>query len=347
MIRQSKMSADPTLDIDKVTSALSSRMPSYFGPWSFAKTTQGQSNPTFILQGKNYSLVLRRKPDGNLLKSAHMVEREYEVMKALYKSDVPVPKVFYLCDDITEIGSVYFVMEFVNGVTFSEPQLPNLTPEQRKKIYDSMNASLASLHKVKPNIIGLSDFGRTGNYFERQLSRWSQQFELTTTDKVIEMETLRDWLAKNIPKEINEPRLVHGDWRIDNLIFSKHDFSLLAVVDWELSTIGDPRADLATQLMQWSMPMGKEGRGLLNANRTELGIPSNESYVEEYSKRAGLTELPDLEFAIAFCFFKMAAIMQGVKKRALDGNASNPEQAIKMGEYVPIFARSALDFIKK
>ena len=340
------MQSDIKLDMEKVTLALSTRMPECKGPWCEEKTTHGQSNPTYILQGKTESLVLRRKPDGVLLKSAHMVEREYRVMNALQDTPVPVPKVFYLCQDPSEIGSIYFIMEHVKGITFPEPSTPTLSIDERRRIYDNMNAGLVALHTVSPISIGLSDFGKSGNYFDRQLSTWSRQFENSMIEPITEMELLKDWLLKNVPAEVSSTCIVHGDWRIDNLIFSKSDFSLQAILDWELSTLGDPRADLASQLMQWSMPIGIEGRGLSGANRKALGIPEDEEYVELYSERLGLSHPPDLEFAIAFSFFRMAAILQGIKKRALDGNASNPEKGLKMGEYVRTFAKSALGHLK-
>ena len=340
------MQSDPKLDMKKVTSALLKRLPAYLGPWSEEKTKHGQSNPTFILHGKSKTLVLRKKPDGKLLRSAHMVEREYRVIKALSDTPVPVPKVFYLCDDPSEIGNIYFVMQYVAGITFSEPCTPSLSVDERRRVYDNMNLGLVTLHRVLPKSIGLTDFGKPGNYFQRQLSTWSRQFESSMTEKIMEMELLMDWLLSNVPTEVSDSRIVHGDWRIDNLIFSKADFSLQAILDWELSTLGDPRADLAAQVMQWSMPLGPEGRGLSGTNRKALGIPEDKEYIELYSKRLGLSSAPDLEFAIAFSFFRMAAILQGIKKRALDGNASNPEKGLKIGEYVKIFAKSALSHLK-
>ena len=341
-----KYGESPALDMQKVSTALSTRLPKFLGPWDYVKTTLGQSNPTFILSGKTDKLVLRRKPDGKLLKSAHMVDREYQVMKSLYPTLVPVPKVYYLCNNPSEIGAVYFVMEFVNGVAFAVPELLSLSFEQRKRIYDEMNLGLVTLHKINPDVVGLTGYGKPGNYFKRQLSVWSKQFELSHTESIIEMEILKDWLKKNVPEEIVPSRLVHGDWRIDNLIFSNTDYSLKAILDWELSTLGDPRADLANQLMQWSMPLGKEGRGLLGVDRTKLGIPEDQEYIDLYSKRMGLTQAPDLEFAMALSFFKMGAILQGIKKRAINGNASNSEKGIALGKYVKVCAKSALNYLK-
>ncbi len=336
----------PALNIEKVTAALNSRLPQYSGPWKATKTELGQSNPTFVLSGLDKKLVLRRKPDGSILKSAHMVEREYLVMKSLQKTKVPVPNVFYLCVDSSEIGSIYFVMDYISGVTFPEPHLPNLSREQRARVYDNMNLGLSNLHQINPQSVGLSDFGRSGNYFERQLSIWSKQFEMSITTRIVEMDNLQKWLSQNLPMPPIKNVLVHGDWRIDNLIFCKKNFSLKAILDWELSTLGDPRADLASQLMQWMMPVGDEGRGLSGLNRKRLGIPEDKEYIETYSKRVGLNNVPDLRFAIAFSFFKMAAILQGIKKRALDGNASNPTKGIAMGKHVKLFAQLALNYLK-
>ncbi len=334
------------IDLKKVTKALTLRMPEIKGPWVISKTPLGQSNPTFILTGSNGKLVLRKKPVGKLLRSAHMIEREFKVMAALGKTDVPVPKMHYLCEELTEIGTPYFVMEYVDGQSFLDPRIAQIGVPERKKVYEEAVKGLANLHKVDPDLVGLTDFGKPGNYFSRQFSRWSRQYEVSQTDMILPMETLMQWLSENIPKEEGPSRLVHGDWRIDNLLFHRKQFKLVAILDWELSTLGDPRADLASQIMQWSMPVGKEGRGLEGVNRKALGIPEDNEFLDQYSKYIGLSDILDLEFPIAFCYFRMGAILQGVKKRALDGNASNPEQAIKMGEYVVEFAKKALERLK-
>ena len=334
------------LDLKKVTKAITLRMPEKQGPWVVTKTPLGQSNPTFILNGRNEKLVLRKKPLGKLLKSAHMVEREYKVMSALAKTDVPVPEMYYLCEDAIEIGTPYFVMEYIDGQSFVDPRITQISVSERKVVYEENVKGLANLHNVDPNIVGLSHFGKSGNYFSRQFSRWSRQYEASKTDNILPMEILMQWLSEHVPAEEGPSRLVHGDWRIDNLLFHKKHFKLIAIIDWELSTLGDPRADLASQIMQWSMPVGEEGRGLAGVNRRDLGIPEDNEFLDQYSRYVGLADIPDLEFPIAFCYFRMAAILQGVKKRALDGNASNPEKAIKMGEYVVKFAKKALERLK-
>lgn len=330
------------LDLERVAKYLSGRVEGFSGPLTAEKTASGQSNPTFILTSPNGKYVLRSKPKGQLLKSAHAVDREFRVMSALAETDVPVPRMFHLCEDEDIIGSVFFLMEFVDGNNFADPRLPDLSKEERSGIYDSMNAGLAKLHSVDVDAVGLTNYGKPGNYFDRQISRWSGQYRATETNNIPAMESLIEWLGSNIPPDDGKIALVHGDWRIDNLMFSNQSTDLVAILDWELSTLGNPLADLGAQLMQWAMPVGAEGRGLDGINRAELGIPDDRAYVEKYAKRAGLSDVPDMSFYVAFSFFRMAAILQGVKKRALDGNASNPEQALRLGEYVSVFAAKGL-----
>ena len=330
------------LDIERLSIALNRKLPSFKGPWSVQKTDHGQSNPTFILSSATDNLVVRCKPFGELLKSAHMIEREFEIMAALYDTKVPVPKMHYLCDDAEEIGTPYFVMEYIDGKAYLDPTLPNMSSDERAILYDQMNQGLAALHSIKPKTVGLENYGRPGNYFARQLSIWGRQYELSQTENISEIEILHDWLKGNLPEDIEFPSLVHGDWRIDNLLFGKRKPYLISVLDWEISTTGDGRADLANQIMQWAMPTGSEGRGLEGVDRKAYGIPSDEEYIESYAKRVGLSNLPDLQFPLAFCFFRMAAILQGVKKRALDGNASNPQMALKVGKMIPEYAKKAL-----
>lgn len=340
-----------------VSAWLTGRVPGFRRITGIAKTATGQSNPTFILDIETTPgtapetapeptanrLVLRRKPPGTLLKSAHAVEREYRVLRALADTPVPVPRLIGLCEDSDLIGTPFFVMTHVAGRTEIDPRCPGLSNDQRRALYDAMNATLAALHRLDPAAIGLGDYGRPGGYFARQLARWTEQYRATQTDDLPAMEALIDWLGAQTPPEAARATLVHGDWRLDNLLFDPATGAITAVLDWELSTLGDPLADLGAQLMQWAMPTGDAGRGLAGVDRAVLGLPSDADYVESYALRAGLSEAPDMRFPVAFSFFRMAAIVQGVKWRALEGNASNPEKALKMGRYVPIFAQTALD----
>lgn len=334
------------LDLEAVEKYLTGKLPGFKGPITAEKTPTGQSNPTFLLSSPSGEYVLRRKPPGQLLKSAHAVDREYRVMTALAGSDVPVPKTHLLCEDEDVIGAMFYVMERVRGGIFFDPALPNHENEQRAAMYDSMNAALAALHSVDYKAVGLEDYGRPGSYFARQLSRWGKQYRASETETIPEMEELIAWLEKETPADDDRTTLVHGDYRIDNLIYSPTEPKVAAVLDWELSTLGHPIADLAYQRMQGRLPAGEIGRGLMGVDRKSLGIPSEDEYTEMYMKRTGLTEVPELPFATAFAFFRICAIMQGVKKRGLDGNASNPEAALQMGQRIPLMAKLALQTIE-
>ncbi|MEO1549727.1 MAG: phosphotransferase family protein [Pseudomonadota bacterium] len=335
-----------SLPLDALSAHLAREIP-FFGTLREArKTTSGQSNPTFVLGTDAAQYVLRKKPAGNLLRSAHAIDREFRVMRALANSAVPVPQMLYYCEEPDLLGTPFYVMSFVDGASYSDPRCPRLSVDARARVYDSMNQTLAALHSVDPAALGLEDFGREGAYFARQLSRWTEQYRATQTEELGAMEELIAWLGAHLPDEQGPPRLVHGDWRIDNLIFSRLDQSLSAVLDWELATLGNPLADLGAQLMQWAMPPGEEGRGLRGVARRAKGLPEDHAYVEDYARRVGLSTPPDMRFPVAFAFFRMAAILQGVKKRGLDGNASNPLQAKKLGRMIPVYAQSALDYLE-
>ena len=331
------------IDPDVIEAYLAKVVPGFRGPLSFEKTPTGQSNPTFILTAGSGRYVLRRKPPGELLKSAHAVDREFRVQKALAESDVPTARMIHLCEDESLIGSIFYVMECIDGEVHFDPRLPDKTPEWRAAMFDDMNRVLAALHDVDVDAVGLSDFGRPGNYFERQIGRWTKQFRAAQTRDLPEMDALIGWLDENMPPDDGLMTLVHGDYRIDNLIYSKDRPAVLAVLDWELSTLGHPYSDIAYQCMQWRMPPGLETRGFGAEDRTTLGIPSEEAYVEKYCERRGLSGIPNFDFCVAFSFFRMAAIVEGVLRRGLDGNASNPERALMMGEYVPMFAQKGLE----
>lgn len=337
------MSGDTqTLDLDAVGDYLSKHLDGFEGPLEARKFQTGQSNPTFLLQTPQKSYVLRRKPPGQLLKSAHAVDREYRVQKALADTDVPVARMYLLCEDDAVIGSSFYVMEHIKGRNFYDPSLPDLTNADRGAVIDDMNRVLAAMHDVDIDAVGLSDYGPHGNYYERQVGRWSKQYRATETVSVPAMDRLMDALVEQMPEDDGQRTLVHGDYRIDNMMFEAEGTKCLAVLDWELSTIGHPFADLGSVIMQWQMPQGQEGRGLAGVDRAALGLPSDEEFIARYCERRGLDGIDNFGFYKSFCFFRMAAIIQGVLKRALDGNASNPERALKVGQYVPVFAEHGL-----
>jgi aminoglycoside phosphotransferase (APT) family kinase protein len=331
-----------TLDTSRLGPYLAERIPGFGTLQSAEKFAGGQSNPTFLLTTDRGRYVLRRKPPGQLLKSAHAVDREYRVMAALAQTPVPVPRMHHLCDDDSVIGSTFFVMDYLDGRIFWEARLPECEAGERAAIYDAMNATLAALHDVDPAAVGLADYGRPGSYYERQISRWSQQYRASETTKIPAMEELMSWLQENQPADDGQVALVHGDFRLDNMIFAKDEPRVIAVLDWELSTLGHPYADLAYQCMQWRLPSEGAFRGLGGLDRKALGLPSEEEYVARYCERRGIAGIDHWSFYVAFSFFRLAGILQGVYRRALDGNASNPERAIKMGETVPMMAEMAL-----
>ncbi|MCR8724086.1 phosphotransferase family protein [Frigidibacter sp. ROC022] len=330
------------LDTGAVTDWLSAHLPGFRGPVTAEKFPRGQSNPTFRLTTPETSYVLRRKPPGTLLKSAHAVDREFRVQKALAGSQVPVPRMYLLCEDDGVIGSAFYVMEDVRGRNFDDPALPELARADRRAVQEEMSRVLAAIHSVDIAAVGLSDYGPGGNYYRRQIDRWTKQYRASETTRIAEMEALIGWLDVSIPPDDGQRTLVHGDYRIDNLLFADDGPRCLAVLDWELSTIGHPYADLAAVLMQWHMPPGPDGRGLDGLDREALGLMSDAEFVAAYCARRGLAAIPDLGFYLAFCNFRMGAILQGVYKRALDGNASNPERGLAMGATVPRFAEQGL-----
>ncbi len=314
------------------------------GPSRATKFATGQSNPTYLIEADSGRYVLRRKPPGKLLKSAHMIEREFRVLKALEGTGFPAPRALALCEDEGVAGTPFYLMAHVEGRIFWDPALPDLPREERGKIFDAMNEGLARLHAVDVAATGLSDFGKPGSYFSRQLQRWTEQYRASETDRIEDMERLIAWLGPHVPPDDGRVALVHGDWRIDNMIFDARSPRLLAVLDWELSTLGHPFSDLAYQCMFWRMPKTSGGLGLID--RTAAGLPTEAEYVEAYRRRAGLDRIPDWTFLIAFSFFRIIAIAQGVYKRALDGNASNPERGRQYGKAVPMMAGLAMEAIE-
>lgn len=330
------------LDTEAVARWLSEHMEDFVGPLTAQKFAGGQSNPTFRLTAKSGSYVLRRKPPGQLLKSAHAVDREFRVQKALWDSDVPVARMHVLCEDDSVIGSMFYVMEEVKGRHFAEPTLDALSIDARRPVFEEMNRVLAAIHDVDLAARGLSDYGPEGNYFERQVGRWTKQYRASETQTIASMEALIAWLDANMPADDGQRTLVHGDYRIDNMLFRTDEPRCAAVLDWELSTTGHPFADLGAVIMQWGMPPGSEGRGLSGIDRRAQGLMEDQEFIELYCQRRGLSGIDHFGFYLAFNYFRMGAIIQGVYKRALDGNASNPERAKRLGGFVGAFAEQGL-----
>ena len=326
-----------------VAAWMSVHVPGFEGPLSAEKFDVGQSNPTYRLTAASGTYVLRRKPFGVLLKSAHAVDREFRVQRALRDSDVPVPRMHALCEDDSVLGAMFYVMQDVPGRTIADPSMPAETPRARGAVMAEMSRVLAAIHSVSPEAVGLAELGPPGNYYERQLARWGKQYRACETEHVAPMDALMTWLGAHLPRDDGQRTLVHGDYRIDNMLFAQDGPACRAVLDWELSTLGHPFADLAGVIMQWQLPPGAEGRGLAGIDRARAGLPSDAAFVESYCARRGL-DVPDgFGFYVAFAFFRMAAILQGVKKRALDGNASNPDKALRLGAFVPRFAELGLE----
>ncbi len=302
----------------------------------------GQSNPTYRLEAASGTYVLRSKPPGKLLPSAHAVDREFRVMQALADTDVPVPQVLHLAAPETSPSRrAFFVMRYLPGRIFWDPALPELENAERTGIYDAMNAALAALHDVDVDAVGLSDFGKPGNYFARQLDRWSRQYLSSVDEPADAMVAIMDWLGENMPPDDGAVSLVHGDWRLDNMIFAPDAPAIVGVLDWELSTLGHPMADLAYQCMQWRLPNQGDMRGLAGIDRAQYGLPSEADYVADYARRRGLDTINDWPFYLVFAFFRLAAILAGVAARAAAGNASNPQMARKYGAAVPALAAMA------
>ncbi|SEQ52889.1 Predicted kinase, aminoglycoside phosphotransferase (APT) family [Loktanella sp. DSM 29012] len=331
-----------TLDLAAVERYLTAHLPGFSGPITAEKFQVGQSNPTFLLTTAAGKYVLRRKPPGVLLKSAHAVDREFRVQRALAGTDVPVAPVHLLCQDPSVIGSDFYVMNHVAGRNFNEPTLDGLTVSERRALMDDWNRVLAALHNVDIDAVGLGDFGPPGNYFERQIARWTKQYAASETSHLPDMDALTAAMARHLPPDDGQRTLVHGDYRIDNMMFAQAGTDCVAVLDWELSTTGHPYADLAAVLMQWQMPTGPDTRGLEGVDRAALGLPTDADFVAAYCARRGIDGIAHLGFYVAFCFFRMAAILQGVYRRSLDGNASNPEAGRRAGQMVPMFAAKGM-----
>lgn len=342
------MTQNETLDETKLCAYLEQHIEGFKGPITLEKFDGGQSNPTYKLTSNTHVFVLRRQPFGNLLKSAHAVDREFRVLNALQSSAVPVPKVHHLCLDKGLIGSIFYIMDYCDGSIYWDAALPEIqTNSDRAAMYDALNLALTNLHKVNINALGLSDYGKPGNYFERQLSRWQSQYKASEIKPINAMDSLIIWLEENLPEDDGKISLCHGDFRLDNIIFDHDNTKIQAILDWELSTLGHPYADLAYQCMQLRLPVNPAKNaisGLMGINPTKLGIPTEAEYVALYCQRMGLEEIDNWHFYLCFSFFRLAAIAQGVAKRALSGNASN-KQASKVGAMVEPLAQLALGII--
>jgi aminoglycoside phosphotransferase (APT) family kinase protein len=320
-------------------------VPGYSGPLgAITQFKGGQSNPTYRLETPGGSYVLRRKPFGKLLRSAHAVEREFRVIAALHAAGFPVPRPYTLCEDATVIGSVFYVMQHVDGRLFWDGTLPNLTGKERRATYYAQIDALARLHRLRPEDLGLCDFAPPGSYFTRQVERWTKQYRASETQSIAAMEKLIEWLPRTVPPQ-TRVSVVHGDFRLDNLIFAAPSCEVLAVIDWELSTLGDPLADLSYVMMNWMMPA--DGRsGLAGLDLEALGIPTSQELIERYCRAMGWEAIPELSWYFAFNLFRLAGIMQGIAKRVLDGTAASDEAGRLVAQTVPV-ANTAWDFARK
>jgi aminoglycoside phosphotransferase (APT) family kinase protein len=321
---------------------LEANVEGFRGPFELEKFAWGQSNPTYRIRAASGDYVLRRKPFGQLLPSAHAVDREYRLISALHPLGFPVPRPYSLCSDPEVIGAIFYVMELAKGRAYTNGALPEFEPADRRGMYEQLVDTLADLHNIDPNAAGLGDFGKPGNYFERQVARWTRQYRDSQTDDLPEMERLIAYLPASLPEQ-SRTSIVHGDYRIDNVLFDHG--KLTAVLDWELATLGDPVADFSYLAMQWMMPADGSA-GLAGLDVTELGIPSLGEIVERYSTRSGVPVAAKLDWYFAYNLFRLAGIVQGIKKRVIDGTASSANAA-EMAKRVPTLAEAAWAFAEK
>ncbi|MGN8000033.1 phosphotransferase family protein [Sphingomonas sp. 22176] len=332
------------LDETRLAAWASAQIPGFAGPVTITKFPGGQSNPTYRVESASGAYVLRRKPFGTILPSAHAVEREYRLIAALHPAGFPVARPYALCEDRQVIGAPFYLMEMVEGRTFWDGSLPGMAPAQRTAIYEAIVDTLAALHRIDPETVGLGDYGRPGNYFARQVERWTRQYRASQTEDLPEVEALIDFLSRTVPPQ-TQTSIVHGDYRIDNMIFAADRPEVLAVLDWELSTLGDPLADFSYFLMNWvTEPEGRSGvKGLAGP---ETGIPTIEAMVARYCAATGRDGVPDLDWYFAYNLFRLTGIVQGIKKRMLDGNASST-LAAKTVERLPWLASAAWHFAQR
>ena len=339
-----RASPEGDLDMARLTAWLERHLPGFAGPLAATRLSGGQSNPTYRLDAASGTCALRRKPFGPLLPSAHAIDREHRLLSALYPTGFPVPAPLALCLDDEVIGSIFYVMEFKAGRNHVNGQLPELSPTDRRATYEAMIDQLARLHTYDPAPLGLADYGRPGNYFGRQVERWTRQYRAAQTDDLPVVERLIDYLSASVPPQ-TRTAIIHGDYRIDNLIFAPTAPVVTAVIDWELSTLGDPLADFAYLAMHWSLPSG-EAAGLAGVDFAATGIPPLRAAVEQYCSLTGRDGLPDLDWYFAYNLFRLASIVQGIKRRIIDGNAAGADAESAAGR-VRQFADAAWVFARQ
>ncbi|WP_039050552.1 phosphotransferase [Comamonas thiooxydans] len=341
-------------DTNAMTGWMSRHVQGFEGPLQVEMFKGGQSNPTYklITPGKSYVMRAKPGPVAKLLPSAHAIEREYRVMKGLAGTDVPVPHMYALCEDESVIGRAFYVMEFMEGRVLWDQSLPGMTPAQRAEIYDEMNRVIAALHSVKFAERGLADYGKSGNYFERQIGRWSKQYVASVTQPIPEMDKLMEWLPAHMPASARDEgrvSIVHGDYRLDNLMFHPTEPRVIAVLDWELSTLGHPLADFSYHCMSWHIP-AELGRGIAGLDIAGLGIPAEHDYIQRYCQRTGIADVATLQrdwnFYLAYNMFRIAAILQGIAKRVEAGTASSA-QAKASGDTARPMAELAWSFAQR
>jgi len=327
-----EVAAPLRFDTSRLEAWLAGRVAGFAGPLAVRQFKGGQSNPTYLLETPARRYVLRRKPPGKLLPSAHAVDREFRVISALHTQGFPVPEPVVYCDDADVVGTPFFVMAYVEGRIFWEPDLPEADRSERAALYDAANATIARLHGFDPAAIGLADYGRGENYVARQVERWSKQYRASETETIEDMERLIAWLPANLPPQ-RAVRLIHGDFRFDNAIVAPHAAKMLAVLDWELSTLGDPLADFSYHLMKYHMPTTDSGGStgtLVGSDLAALGIPSEREYIDAYAARTGLDPRAHLDVYLAYNFFRIAAILQGIAGRVRDGTATSEHAAARV-----------------
>ncbi len=330
-------------DEDALQTYMETHVDGFRGPTKVRQFEGGQSNPTFMLEAPTSRYVLRKQPPGELLPSAHQVDREYRVMDALYETDVPVPKMYTLCEDANVIGTKFYIMEMVDGRLYTKTTLPELTPEDRREVYLDMARVLAALHRVDPTTVGLSDFRRPGNYFDRQVNRWTKQYLASETENIDAMNHLIDWLPNNIPAE-SSGGIVHGDFRLGNLLLHETLPKIVAILDWELWSVGDALADLGYLCQEYHYLVSETEDMLPGADLETLGIPTEEELVQTYRTAAGRGPIDNWIFYIVYNMFRSAGIIQGVYKRGLDGNASS-DKALEYQGVARVRAERAWELI--